>query len=974
MIRAITQGRRFFISLKWKVFLSTSLVLSVVFFLLAYVHYFYLKQEFEKGRNEAYKNHERLFKGLTEQDFLRIQQLAGTLVYVEGMEEAIANRDRNAVKEAINVFWDRFIVTDISTIAVYDHKNKYMYGVGTVDVPASLIDSVNATESPKEIISCAEICQLYKAIPVLVNDDIGVRNGGVIVFGAPLGRVIISFENITGTDAAVAVMLEQQNLSPQNSYIREWNVNIQEISSGRFSADENTSILRYVASEYNMMTLRKDKITMDISNIVEGKNKNGEKLFYEFRLIPLPFSSTLAKQTSGYYITLSDVTNDYRKLKGALRESAFFSLIGLLLSEILVLFILWRPMTRLRSTSEYLPLLAQSSFDNARLGLAKLNRDVRYQDESDILNDTALALSHQLEGLQMQLHNRAEQLQERGDELEGERDFVTGLLNTAHALILTQDVDGNILMINRHGEWITGYTSDEVEGMRFSELLPYNDVIPDLSRQLEDLVIGKRSEHQHESDLITKDGESIHMSWFHSSLSDKGTQKHKILTIGLDISERKQAEDNLGWLASHDALTGLYNRRRFSDDLERIIETNQRYHRLSALLYFDLDHFKEVNDICGHHTGDGLLKQVAELLKRTARESDVVARLGGDEFGVIVQEVEIKTLTHTAARFVEELSSIKYNDNKREASVTASIGISLVPDHGKSVEEIIANADIAMYQAKESGRNCWHLFDEKEHDKNRVHERGYWNERLKFALNEDLISVYYQPVVNSVTGEVEFYEALLRIFDEKGSPYPAEKIISAAERSGLIQELDERIIEKVVAQQAALEIRGVNVRLSVNLSGLSLNNRMLLSHIQKAMMQFDVNPASLIFEISEAAAVADIGAASEIMHGIKNLGCQFALDDFGVGFSSLYYLKQLPIDYIKIDGSFIRKIEDNHEDQQLVKALVEVAKAFGQYTIAEYVETKESLDMLSGMGVNYVQGYYISYPQSADVVWDNSFS
>ncbi len=952
-MKAVSQQKRLFLSLKWKAFLLTSLILSGTFGGLTYINHYYLNQQFVTKRKETYQRHSQELSGLIIQSAERIQQLAGTVISIHGMAEAVEKKDHEGVNKAFDAYWWQLqLDRGIDSAAIFTEELKTLGKWGVPNIPESLVEDTKNQERPNWAINCWLTCEIYVAVPMLIDG----RKGGVAVFGAPLVDVIRNFKRFSGADAGIVVSIDQHEVMSER-YLPDWNVDVVAITQ----PERSLSIINKIATKYDMADLERESL------LEYSIDRNAGEISFvsDVKLLPL---SQVHKLNKGFWITISDVTEDVNKLENAKQNGKFLGGGGLLISELLMLFILWSPMSRLRMTAMYLPLLAQNSFDKVRDTLSRQTKDTLFQDESDILNNTAIALSHQLEGLQVQLHRRAEQLQERGRELESERDFVTGLLNTAHALILTQDEDGNILMINRHGEWITGYKEDELVQGPFTNILPTNALLPDLSHQLEDLIIGKRQELHHEADLLTKDGELLHMAWYHSSLSDKG-QGHKILTIGLDISERKQAEDNLGWLASHDSLTGLFNRRRFSEDLERVIETNQRYDRVSALLFFDLDQFKDVNDTSGHHIGDMLLKRVSEVLKNTARESDIIARLGGDEFACIVQEIELEQLGQTADRFCKALSMIEVSGSSQIHRVSSSIGVAIIPKHGKSVEEVLANADIAMYQAKESGRNCWHIFDDKEHGKERVHERVYWNEKVKQALNEDDFTTYFQPVACVQTGQISYYESLLRIFDDKNRPYPAAKLVSAAERSGLIQEMDERVIEKVIAQKANLEIRGIDARMSINVSGLSFRNTNLLDHIKKCLTQLDVNPHSIIFEITETAAVADIGATSEIIRGIKEMGCKFALDDFGVGFSSLYYLKQLPIDYIKIDGSFIRHLHDEPDDQVLVRALVEVSKAFGQYTVAEFVEHEDTLNLLRDIGVDYAQGFFISHPKPVDEIW-----
>lgn len=582
--------------------------------------------------------------------------------------------------------------------------------------------------------------------------------------------------------------------------------------------------------------------------------------------------------------------------------------------------------------------------------------------------DDVAGLRARVDQLAAELAALTGRLRERELRLEDAQSLNRALISMPHALILTQDAAGRVLSLNHHGVWLTGYREEDVIDRHFVDLLPDAALQPDLKYRLQELP-ATGHHYNHQTELIRKDGDQVAMQWYHTVYDCPASGEKRVLTVGLDISDQKIAEDHLGWLSSHDPLTGLYNRRRFLEELDQTIATCERYGQNCAVMMIDLDQFKDINESSGHHVGDRLLQRVSDVLRVQARTSDIVSRLGGDEFAIIVQMTNADSAERIAERFCNALDGLEVEGNGTLHRISASIGAALFPAHGANSDELLANADIAMYQAKEKGRKIWHMFKPEEHTRTRVHERVYWDEKVKQALAGGSLNVHFQPILDVRHNEVTHYEALLRVKDESGKMLSPARFISSAERNGLIHQVDEKVVTRVVETLADLERGGIKARLSINLSGASFHNPNLVHHIESTISNHGVNPASLIFEITETAAIADIDATSQIMQKIKALGCQFALDDFGVGFSSLYYLKKLPVDYVKIDGSFIRNLHNDPDSQVLVRALVEVSRAYRLRTVAEFVEGSEILDILQVLGVDYAQGYHIDQPKAFENIW-----
>lgn len=547
--------------------------------------------------------------------------------------------------------------------------------------------------------------------------------------------------------------------------------------------------------------------------------------------------------------------------------------------------------------------------------------------------------------------------------LAEQQDLSRLLQDTADIVVFTQAASGRLLSVNRHGRWLSGIADSIPAELRFINLL--NDAPVDLPMRLGELLNGRRSHYRHETAMTRPGAEPVLLAWWHVPWLMHDGGEPRIVSIGLDISDQRLAEEHLSWLALHDPLTGLLNRRGFLERARAMIAGGGGF----ALMLLDLDQFKDINDLRGHHQGDRLLQQVSKVLRGELRQSDIIARLGGDEFGILLPGADRICVDHAARRCCTALHRLPPLDAEINVAVTTSIGVVLCPEHGKNIDELLANADIALYQAKAGGRNAWHLFDGDDIHRARIHERVFWDRQIRQMLADQRVDMHYQPILDLQSRTVTHHEALLRGRDEDNKLMNTAQLIIAAEQSGMIHRLDEQVITRVFEHLALLQQNGVQTSLAVNLSGRSFNNPNLVPHVRRSLAEFGVAPSSVIFEITETAALADIDASIQIMEALRSEGCRFALDDFGVGFSSLYYLKKLPLDYIKIDGSFVRNLTRESEHQVLISALVNVARAFNLHTIAEFVEDSLVLELLADLGVNYAQGYHIEKPRSFSETW-----
>jgi diguanylate cyclase (GGDEF)-like protein/PAS domain S-box-containing protein len=437
---------------------------------------------------------------------------------------------------------------------------------------------------------------------------------------------------------------------------------------------------------------------------------------------------------------------------------------------------------------------------------------------------------------------------------------------------------------------------------------------------------------------------------------DEDGEVHHFVAIKQDITQRRKTEERIRHLALHDSLTDLPNRRSVEEALERMVAWARRG-ILGTLILLDLDNFKIVNDSLGHPAGDRVLVDLARLLVAAVRPGDEVARLGGDEFVVLLEGVTIESGLATAERLRRLVDEHRFQVDERVFDLGISAGV--VPVDGRlDASAVLALADTALYAAKDRGRNRVLLFDSEASRLSTLTVASEWASRIKDGLRDGSFILLFQPIVRLETGLAVHYEALLRLRSESGELVLPASFLGAAERFGLMPQIDIWVVEQVLSiltKRAGLEI-------FVNLAGASLGHEGLIAEIEDKVEESGIGPGRLAFEITETTAVADIIAARHWMRRLKDLGCRFALDDFGIGFSSFAYLQSLPADYVKIDGSFIRDLESNMANRALVKAIDTVAHTLGKETIAESVESLGAIPLLRELGIECAQGFALGSP------------
>jgi diguanylate cyclase (GGDEF)-like protein len=436
-------------------------------------------------------------------------------------------------------------------------------------------------------------------------------------------------------------------------------------------------------------------------------------------------------------------------------------------------------------------------------------------------------------------------------------------------------------------------------------------------------------------------------------------EDRKIVEEALAKAEKTEAQ--LRYIADHDSLTGLLDRRRFRAELDQYVSFTARYGGQGAVMIIDIDDLKAINDSHGHHAGDILIRRIAGIMRERVRTTDIVARLSGDEFAVLMPQTDtagaLQLGEDLRAQVAEGSAAVPEADG-----ATISVGITMFGgERGIGAEAVLVAADQAMYRAKEEGRNQIALFQDPE-EPQRLRRRQTTSARIRDALTHDRLSLHTQPIRSLASGGIERYELLLRMTDDNGELLPAASFIEAAERAGMIQELDRWVVARALELLAKREREGSPVSLHVNLSGASVVDLSVLEFIERRLDEGQADPARCTFEFTETARVHDFEAAGGFADRLTEFGCQVAVDDYGAGFGPFHYLKTIPFDLIKIDGSFVRDMPNSDADQLTVQAIVQIARGLGKTTIAEYVQDDITAQMLREYGVDMAQGYHLGRP------------
>ena len=556
-------------------------------------------------------------------------------------------------------------------------------------------------------------------------------------------------------------------------------------------------------------------------------------------------------------------------------------------------------------------------------------------------------------------------------QLANEKDKVVATLRSIVDAVLTTNERGEVQYINEAAARFLNCTEQEARGKHIDKILNLyqeesdlrisNPVLSCLSRK-------DKSNQKVNADVITKAGAKFTVQVMATPLISQGGKIYGAVLVMNDVTSLRTLARQLRYQASHDSLTRLINRSEFERKVRKSILDAKTMKSISSIIYIDLDRFKMINDLYGHAAGDELLIQFSNLIKSGLRDSDILARIGGDEFALLLPGCNLTRADEKAHEILKSIQEYKFIWEQKSFNIEASIGVAEINSKCFDLSQVLSSVDSACYLAKESGRNCVRLFREGDININRRRGQERWLQRFDKALNEGKLVVTAQSIINIKANrdtrvDKNGFEILIRMKDDSGRLVPPNAFLPAVERYNRAPKLDRWILNHVLR----LLSQNPNVlmqidKCSINLSGQSLVSEGFLPFIMAKLKEYKIQPNKICFEITETAAIANLNQATAFVQKLKDLGCYFALDDFGAGLSSFAYLKTLPVDYLKIDGMFVKDIHNDNVSRAMVNAINDMGHVLGKQTIAEYVENERILSVLKEIGVDYAQGFHSGKP------------
>jgi len=610
-------------------------------------------------------------------------------------------------------------------------------------------------------------------------------------------------------------------------------------------------------------------------------------------------------------------------------------------------------------------LLGATLFSLAKLGWLPVNLLTEHLLQVGVTIEIILFSMALADSINLERHEKQRAQRQSIQNLERYR----SLYENAVEGIYQSDIDGRLIAVNPAMAAMFGYTSpDEMlqdySSREVSEFLDESDYIG-LTR----LIMEKGKIHNFEIRGFRRDGQVCWMSVSAKVISGLEWNRDAIVEgFVFDITQRKRNEDQLMFLSRHDPLTGLVNRREFESRLHQALEEVHHQDEHHTLLLLDLDQFKLVNDTCGHMAGDELLRQVTLLLRQLTRGGDVLARLGGDEFAILLTNCSEDSAVAVAEKIRVQIQNLRFEWDNRLFNPAGSVGLVHLMQHMDSVKEVINLVDAACHTAKKSGRNRVHVYDPEDKHLASHQTQLEWASRISESIENDYFMLYVQPI-EALSGDAfsgKSYEVLLRLRYQDELVYPGT-FLPAAERYNLMPQVDRWVVRSLfgwLSDNADKQFAIADV--SINLSGLTLGDNEFPGFLREQFQLFNIAPEKICFEITETIAVTNLSTTLKFIEEFRALGCSFSLDDFGSGFSSYGYLKSLPVDYLKIDGAFVKDMVESEIDRAMVESINRIGHVMGKKTIAEFVENDAIADLLRRIGVDYAQGYGISEPFPID--------
>ncbi|MCH9697153.1 MAG: EAL domain-containing protein [Gammaproteobacteria bacterium] len=928
-----------FISLVWRITLAVSIATLAASTSVYVIGKLTLDKNYSQERERRHELYKQAYQAILKKssvDDITISWLIPAFLDPQSTPEEALHK----INELIDENWFKIgLESDIESAYLFSRSAELIgkWGVTVVDVDlfSDLFNHVVENEQPVDQIICTHVCTHVYVSPFLHNG----KFVGVFIFAIDLASTVLQMKAITGAD--IGILIKETKLTDNKlAYLDKYSSRVVALTG----YDRNLPLLRSMMEKFSIEQLK----TRQIFSYQHRQ--------YEASTIPFIEGNATAE-----LIVIDDVSKDLADIQKATRLYAVNGLLILLLSGGLILILLIGPSRRLRALSSVMPMIAEKRYDKVSELLPKYASEGHFQDEITILDKATHYLTDTLKNLDGEVEKRTRHLSEKTKELQREKNFVSNILNTAQVIIMTLDENGKIVSLNKYGERLLGLYDFANFSIKFTDLISDAIDFKEITSALKNFSENQQENFNYECNIASERYNKLFISWYFTQIRSPHNAL-EILAVGLDLTERNQIESQLTWLADHDPLTNLYNRRRFEHELKRSLSISSRYGQSGALIYFDIDQFKFVNDSSGHKIGDQLLVRVADKLRFVTRDTDIVARVGGDEFAVLAPQVTLLDAKRIVDKICAEVTTIEVTEEKSVHRASISAGLLIYPIPGYSEQDLMASVDLAMYNAKQTNRGGWCLASVREFHRDEIRTKVNWKFNIQKGLQDDRFLLYLQPIKQISDGTIAHYECLLRLKNEENRIVSPSMFLPVAEQTGLMSLIDRRVLELAFQQQAEFMDSQLDIILSVNLSGEFISSPEAIETVVKLLKKYNIPASRFIFEITESQAVTNLYSAQNFMRQIHNIGGQFALDDFGVGFSSMSYLKHLPVQYLKIDGGFVKNLDIDQEDKLFIQAINSVGRGMGLKTIAEFVENDQIYETLRYIGIDYAQGYAIGKP------------
>ncbi|CAA0090546.1 Cyclic di-GMP phosphodiesterase PdeR [Zhongshania aliphaticivorans] len=918
----MSSGR--FISLQRK--FTTAIFLALTIVLLA-LHYFSFQHMMAVQETAILKNMARakeVFHELLAQSATELFRLANQYEISRGDAPALLHLTEPSLLSGI----ESVVFFDDSGALLAGNQRSQLPSQEQLQYHASIIRQVAEQREPKSHVHCLDVCEQSVFVPLIA------KNGDEIIANITrsLGIVIQDFYSLTSADIA---LVDMNNLDNKNHIV--------------------------LASH---AALRKEFIPNILQSLEQDRFSEQAHLF---SLANDYYSSQLFKLNAN---TSSDISVLIYRQQSEIREfilhelrlTAITILFALLFSMTLISIILRPSLKKVLHISKIIRQLSDSNFDNARRDLAVIPLSPSWHDETDVLRESLNDVVNDLDTLNKRNTEHRKNLSLKISELTEAQRFNAMLLDTSPLIIMIHNLDGVISSINDFGRKLLG---KDVKGKKVRDIIHRSYEGGSISDALRSLSVDEERHLQGEIPIFTQDKRKADILWMHRAISNQGEKC--ILSIGIDVTEQHESERNLRWLGEHDRVTGLLNRLSFIDEVGEL-ELSSKENESWDLLLLDIDDFAKFNDRFGFALGDQLLLELGKHITLLLPDSSIIARIGSGEFSVLLRPSDITEGTDYRS-LLDRLTRYVIATNIGDETVHISVVINTISmDEDFEIDETLSDCTAIMENVKQRARGQLFFINNDQKDRLSRNEKYLVKDLLRKALDEKRLLLFYQPIVDMRHKRISHYECLVRMLDEEGQIVAPFVFLGVAADLGLLPEIDFAVMEMAMHQQRRWAVKGIDLGLSINITAQTMESDGFEDSLNRLLADTGADPTKLIFEVVETDSLESINSANILLQKFRTIGAKIALDDFGVGFTSFEYVRELPVDYIKIDQSFVRFIHERPKDQLLVQSMVEMSRNLNKKVIVEGVENLEALNIVRAMGVDYVQGYYFSRPVSLDAL------